>query len=113
MVLFLKGCSTEIVEDGSHQEGEVQAGWEECSKFCSLSIFLHVLKKGLTTREILVLQLGELQLRERCMFLTVLVIIHGQKQSENWGLSTSVVFWKLRFHYRRSQWVGEILSLGY
>lgn len=52
MVLFLKGYSTAIAEDGGHQEGEVQAGCEEGSKFCSLSIFLRVLKKGLVTRKI-------------------------------------------------------------
>ena len=62
MVLFLKGCSTEMAVDGGHQEGEAQAGWDECSKFCRLSIFLRVLKKGVMTRKILMLQLGELQL---------------------------------------------------
>lgn len=85
MVLFLKGCSTEVVEDGGQREGEVQAGWEEGSKYCSLSIFLRVLEKGGTTRKILMLQLGELQLPVRCMFLTVLVIIHGQKLSGKLG----------------------------
>lgn len=68
MVLFLKGCSTEIAEDGGHQEGEVQAGCDEGSKFCSLSIFPRVLKEGVVTRNILMLQLGELQLHERCIF---------------------------------------------
>lgn len=71
MVLFLKGCSTAIAEDGGHQEGEVQAGCEEGSKFCSLSIFLRVLKKDVVTRKILMLQLGELHVHERCIFLVV------------------------------------------
>lgn len=75
MVLFLKGCSTEIAEDGGHQEGEVQAG----SKFCSLSTFLCVLKEVAVTRKILMLQLVELQSHERCIFLMVLVIIYRQK----------------------------------
>lgn len=30
MVSFLKGCSAEMVEDGGHQEGEVQAEWGQC-----------------------------------------------------------------------------------
>jgi len=32
MVLFLKGCLTEMVEGGGHQEGEVQAQWGHCLK---------------------------------------------------------------------------------
>lgn len=85
MVLFLKGCSTEIAEDGGHQEGEVQAGCDEGSKFCSLSIFLHVLKQVVVTRKILMLQLGELQLHETCIFLMVLVIIYRPKSAGKLG----------------------------
>lgn len=83
MVLFLKGCSTETVGDGGHQEGKVQAGWEQCLRFCSLNIFLHVLKKFVMTRKIL--QLGELQLLVKYMFLRALVVVHGQKLSGKLG----------------------------
>lgn len=57
----------------------MQAGCDGGSKFCSLSIFLCVLKEGVVTRKILMLQLGELQLHEICIFLMVLVIIYRQK----------------------------------
>lgn len=79
-----------MVEDGGHQEGEVQAVWEECSKLCSLSIFLPGLEKGVMTRKILTLHAVT-----RCMFLMVLVIIHGKTNQENRGLYSLVVFWKL------------------
>lgn len=85
MVLFLKGCSTEIAEDGGHQEGEVQAECDAGSKFCSLSIFLCVLKEGVVTRKILMLQLGERELHERCIFLMVLVIICREKSAGKLG----------------------------
>lgn len=57
----------------------MQAGCDGGSKFCSLSIFLRVSKEGVVTRKILMIQLGELQLHERCIFLMVLVIIYRQK----------------------------------
>lgn len=40
MVSFLKGCSTEIVEDGGHQEGEVQAGCDEGRNFAAWAFFM-------------------------------------------------------------------------
>lgn len=45
MVLFSKGCSTKTLEDGGHQEGEVQAVWEEHSKL-QLQHFSMCFEKG-------------------------------------------------------------------
>lgn len=84
---FQKVVLLEVVEDGGHQEGEVQAVWEECSKLCSFSIFLHGLETGVMTRKFLTFHTVT-----RCMFLMVLVIIHSKNNQENRGLSSLVVF---------------------
>lgn len=94
MILFLKGCSTEVVEDGVHQEGEVQAGWEECSGICSLSISLHVLEKGCNDKKYFRVTAGWTSVTRK-MYVSV-----GKNDQENWGHHSLVVFWKLRFIYR-------------